>query len=324
MAGDERDLPREPEEREPIHRPWLAAILTGGAGAAVAVAVAGLPREGTPLPAIAREALRIALPRWHITEPVNEIVYGTRGFDTFGETFLLLAAVVSVLVLTRGREPRTGFVGESEAGRREQDEIDPRQVATDDRERLAREAERREIPDEGEPPPDHGDPDGDPLGSREPERAEAMTVVVRTAVRVVAPALAIAGLYLVAWGFAPGGGFPAGAVVVGVVLLLYAGFGHRRIRAVVGAETLELIELLGAIAIVVTGLLGFLLRGSFLAQFLPLGPPRTIRSGGILQVFSFGELFEVSTGLALAIFGLLGMRHDWSPDLDEVDGGRSA
>ena len=48
-----------------------------------------------PCPAIARYALEIALPQWHITEPVNEVVYGTRGFDTFGETFLLLAAVVS-------------------------------------------------------------------------------------------------------------------------------------------------------------------------------------------------------------------------------------
>ena len=49
-----------------------------------------------PLPAVARYAMDVALPRWGLTEPVNEVVYGTRGFDTFGETFLLLAAVVSV------------------------------------------------------------------------------------------------------------------------------------------------------------------------------------------------------------------------------------
>ena len=35
-----------------------------------------------------------------------------------------------------------------------------------------------------------------------------------------------------AWGYSPGGGFPAGAVILGVVLLLYAGFGRRRIAAI--------------------------------------------------------------------------------------------
>ena len=46
-----------------------------------------------------------------------------------------------------------------------------------------------------------------------------------------APVLAIAGLYLAAWGYSPGGGFPAGAVMLGVVLLLYAGFGRTPRRA---------------------------------------------------------------------------------------------
>jgi multicomponent Na+:H+ antiporter subunit B len=162
-------------------------------------------------------------------------------------------------------------------------------------------------------------PDDEELGSTRPERADAMTVVIRTAARVAAVPLAVAALYLVAWGFAPGGGFPAGAVVLGVVLLVYAGFGYRRIRTVLRPDRIEVVELLGAMAIVLIGLLGLLLRGSFSANFLPLGPVQTIRSGGVIQAFSFSELIEVGTGLTLAVFALLGMRHDWSPDVDEID-----
>jgi multicomponent Na+:H+ antiporter subunit B len=200
---------REAAEREPLHRPWLGALLAVGVMVALGVAMAGLPREHAPLPQIARYALLVALPRWGLTEPVNEVVYGTRGFDTFGETFLLLAAVVSVIVITRSKEPRRGYFGESTAGEREQAEDDPEE-GFDASERAAQSAEGREAGDEpagGRAPPQT--PDATPLGTPGPETAEAMTVVVRTAIRVVLPILAVAGLYLVAWGFSPGGGFPA-------------------------------------------------------------------------------------------------------------------
>ena len=60
-----------------------------------------------------------------------------------------------------------------------------------------------------------------------------MTVVVRNAVRVVLPILAVAGLYLVTWGYSPGGGFPGGAVILGVLLLVYASYGRRKISKVI-------------------------------------------------------------------------------------------
>ncbi len=82
-------------------------------------------------------------------------------------------------------------------------------------------------------------PDATPLGTPAPETAEAMTVVVRTAIRVVLPILAVAGLYLVAWGYSPGGGFPGGAVLLGVLLLVYAGYGRRKISKVIRPALLE-------------------------------------------------------------------------------------
>jgi multicomponent Na+:H+ antiporter subunit B len=282
--------------------------------AALSVAVVSIPREHAALPAVARQAMEVALPQWGLTEPVNEIVYGTRGFDTFGETFLLLAAVISVVMITRSREARRGYFGESLAAEREQAAADPVEAA-DASEREARAAERREqgglAPADA---PGPATPDDTPLGTPAPETADAMTVVVRTAIRLALPVLAVAGLYLVAWGYSPGGGFPGGAVMAGVLLLAYAGFGRRRISKVVRPGLLEAIEMAGAGAIVMTELLGLLLRGSVSANWLPLAAPQTILSGGVAQLFSVSELIEVGTGLAIVVFALIGMGHDWSPD----------
>jgi multicomponent Na+:H+ antiporter subunit B len=304
----------EAAEHEPEHRRWLGAVLAAGMTAALGAAVIGIPREHAALPAVARYALDVSLPRWGLTEPVNEIVYGTRGFDTFGETFLLLAAVISVVLITRSRESRHGYFGEARAGQREQEQCDPAEQA-DATERAARSAERREqgrqAPGDA---PGPATPDATPLGTPAPETADAMTVVVRTAIRIALPVLAVAGLYLVAWGYSPGGGFPGGAVLLGVLLLAYAGFGRRRISRIVRPGLLEAIELAGAGAIIMTELLGLALRGSFSANWLPLAAPATILSGGIAQLFSGSELIEVGTGLAIAVFALIGMGHDWTSD----------
>jgi multicomponent Na+:H+ antiporter subunit B len=301
-------------EREPSHRRGLGAVLAGATAVALAVAVLSLPKEHAPLPAIARYAMEIALPKWHTTEPVNEVVYGTRGFDTFGETFLLLAAVLGIMTITRGKEPRRGFIGEEVAGRREQ-----AQVAAPDEAARGEEAEARAA-DTGEQGRSAGPetPDDEPLGTPAPERAAAMTVVVRGAVRAVLPILLIAGLYLAAWGYSPGGGFPAGAVMLGGILLAYVGFGYRKVRRIIRPDVVEPLELAGALLIVGLEAMGLVLKGSFSANFLPLGRVGTLRSGGLLQAFSGAELLEVASGLTLAVFGLLSMGHDWT-DSDDGD-----
>jgi multicomponent Na+:H+ antiporter subunit B len=301
---------QEATECEPLHRPWAGLLLVAGVAVALGVAMAGIPREHAPLSQVARYALAVALPQWRLTEPVNEVVYGTRGFDTFGETFLLLAAVVSVILITRSREPRRGYFGEETAGAREQAETDP-VAGSDAAEEEARAAERRE---QGGNPAAPRTPDATPLGTPAPETAETMTVVVRTAIRIVLPILAVAGLYLVVWGYSPGGGFPGGAVLLGVLLLAYTGYGRRKISRVIRPGLLETIELAGATAIIMTELLGLLLKGSFSANWLPLAAQQTPLSGGISQLFSGSELIEVGTGLTIAVFALLGMSHDWAKD----------
>jgi multicomponent Na+:H+ antiporter subunit B len=296
------------------HRPWVTAAVVAAVAAAFITAVTGLPRAGAALPEIARHAMQIALPQWGITEGVNEIVYGSRGWDTFGETFLLLAAVMATTVLARSREPRAEYVGEASAGRSEQAAADP-DPGADESESAARSAEKQE----GELAAQPDDADEDPVGAPAPERAAGMTVIVRVAARAAAPILAVASVYLAAWGYAPGGGFPAGAALTGVVILIYAAFGHRAVRRVIRPALLEPIEMAGAAAVVAVGLVGIVRKGSFLANWLPLAEQQTIRSGGTLQLFSAAELIEVATGLVIAIFMLLGMQHEWTPDENDDD-----
>jgi multicomponent Na+:H+ antiporter subunit B len=297
----------------------VAGVLAAGVFAALVTGFSGLPRETAHLPSVALRALRIALPQWGTTEPVNEIVYGSRGWDTFGETFLLLAAVVAVITLARPREPRTEYVGEASAGLDEQRMIDP-QVGVDAGEEQARYAEEEEEDDPLSPP----DPDEAPLGEEGPERSEGMTVIVRVAARTAAVILAVAAVYLAAWGFTPGGGFPAGAALTGVVLILYTALGRRRVERAVSQELLEPVEIGGALAIILIGILGLVFKDSLFANWVLLAQPQQIRSGGDQQLYSAAELVEVATGLIIAIFALLRMTHGWTPDApgDDDAGGK--
>lgn len=293
----------------PRRRKVAAAVLVGATAACLAVAFVDLPREGADLPGIARDAMTQALPEWHHTEVVSVVVYGTRGFDTFGETFLLLAAVVGVIVVCRGREHRRVFLHEERLGRREQAET--RRTAGRSGSPRHPQAEHAEEVEQGLADEEEGTLG---IGAGAPVSEQAMTVVVRTGARAVLPLLAAAGAFLLFSPWAPGGGFPAGGVVTGVVLLAYAAFGYRAVRRVVRPGPLEVVELAGAGAIIALGVLGLVLDGSFTANWLPLGTPKSIHAGGILQIFSMSELLEVGTGLLIVVFSLLAMQREWTEE----------
>ena len=62
------------------------------------------------------------------------------------------------------------------------------------------------------------------------------------------------------------------AAIVGDV---YAAFGRRKIARFVRPSVLESVEIGGAVLIILTELLGLLLKGSFSANWLPLTAPGT-------------------------------------------------
>jgi multicomponent Na+:H+ antiporter subunit B len=291
------------------HRVAAAAVVAGTA-ALLGGAFVDLPRETAELPGIARDAMTSAIPDWHDPEVVSVIVYGTRGFDTFGETFLLLAAVVGVIVVCRGHERRRVFLQEERLGRREQAET-RRSQGRARRGRRRQEVEHAEDIEQGRAGEDSGEGDGG-IGARGHVSAPAMTVVVRTAARPLLLMLTVAGAYLLALAFTPGGGFPAGGVLAGVVLLAYVAYGYGAVRKVVRPALLEALELAGAAAIIAIEVLGLVLKGSMSANWLPIGQEKTFFGGGILPAFSASEFVEVSTGVLIVVFSLVAMEREWT------------
>lgn len=291
------------------HARWRLAVVIGCI-AVLVIGYTGLPRGEVGLPRIARRAVTMAVPRWHSTEPVNAVVYGTRQFDTLGETFLLVAAAVAVAMVGRSREERRDAAAEAAQARREQAEIDTGPGfpelggPTGPEPSPAQEAEESE---------ESGSPEHDqPPGWRGPDPHEGMTVVVRVATKILLPLLAMIALLVVAWGYAPGGGFPAAVALAGVALLVYASRGLGALGPFHNTDVLEAVEVVAALALLAVALGGFIDRGSLTANWLPLGVTGTIQGGGVLQAFSGLEVFEVTAGLLLVLFALLGMRHDWS------------
>lgn len=291
------------------HARWRLLVVVGCV-AVLVIGYAGLPRGGTGLPRIARRAVTMAVPQWHSTEPVNAVVYGTRQFDTLGETFLLIAAAMSVALVGRSREERRGAAAEAAQARREQADIDTGPGFPElggpggHKPSQARQAEESE---------ESGSADRDePMGGLGPNPHEGMTVVVRVATNILLPLLAMIALLVVAWGYAPGGGFPAAVALAGVALLVYASRGLGALGPAHNLDVLEAVEVVAALALLGVALGGFVDAGSLTANWLPLGVTGTIQGGGSLQAFSGLEVFEVTAGLLLVLFTLLGMRHDWS------------
>jgi multicomponent Na+:H+ antiporter subunit B len=223
---------------------------------------------------------------------------------------LLLAAVVGVIVVCRGRERRRVFLQEERLGRREQAETRPGR-----RRERRRDVEHAEDIEQGQAG-EAAEGDGG-IGARGHVSAPAMSLVVRTAARPLLLVLAVAGAYLLALAFTPGGGFPAGGVLAGVVLLAYAAYGYQAVRKVVRPALLEALELAGAAAIIAIGVLGLVLKGSFSANWLPIGQEETFFGGGILPAFSASEFIEVATGVLIAVFSLVAMEREWTEEDQE-------
>jgi hypothetical protein len=185
-------------------------------------------------PAIAREALTGCGAAMAPDEPVNEVVYGTRGFDTFGETFLLLAAVVSVTMLTRSaRGPRRLFrrAGRAAGGASSGDRSRPECRRDESRGSGRRDAGAVRRIGDLRPARPTRTTTARIAGSR--AMPSAMSVVTRTAVRTRRAGAGRRRPLPRGLGLLPRRRVPGGAVILGVILLLgYAAFGRRVARFV--------------------------------------------------------------------------------------------
>jgi len=158
----------------------------------------------------------------------------------------------------------------------------------------------RQLRGEQERPGEHEGEEHTFGGASEALRAFALLLI---------PALVAIGIYIVVHGqLTPGGGFQGGLILAaGPFAVFLAG---RYVRMKIGAPhiVIELGDALGAAGYAMVGLGGLVFTGVFLKNFLPLGIPGHLLSGGQMDIASIAVGLEVSGAFLVA----------WSEFLDQA------
>jgi multicomponent Na+:H+ antiporter subunit B len=114
--------------------------------------------------------------------------------------------------------------------------------------------------------------------------------------------LIVLGLYLMTHGqISPGGGFQAGLILVGALLLAYAAGQRLALGRVRAERLLELAESAGAGGFAVLAALGLVVAGATLQNFIALGTSGDILSGGTIPLGNLIVGLEVTGAVALVL-----------------------
>ena len=138
---------------------------------------------------------------------------------------------------------------------------------------------------------------------REKRKITPSSLILSTGCKFLFPFILLFGTYILLHGhLTPGGGFQGGAILASGFLLVYLGCPERRINE----AGFKVIESIGGLIFVIMGLLGLVLGGYFLLNFLPKGIPHTLFSAGTIPVIYIAIGFKVGAELSGVIDGLVG------------------
>jgi len=143
---------------------------------------------------------------------------------------------------------------------------------------------------------------GQAPGRTLPARSEAQALLVRW----LAPLTVLFGVYVVLHAaLTPGGGFQGGVIIASGVLLVYLGEGYAGWRHLVRSPLLHALEGGGAGWFALCGLAPLFAGAVFLENRLPMGPPRSILSGGLIPLVNAGVGFAVIGGFLMLFLEFL-------------------
>jgi multicomponent Na+:H+ antiporter subunit B len=145
------------------------------------------------------------------------------------------------------------------------------------------------------------------------EREEHTFAGASEALRVFAlalvPALIATGVYIVVHGqITPGGGFQGGLILAAGPFAVFLAGRYLRMKIIAPDTAIELGDALGAAGYALVGLGGLVFVGVFFKNFLPLGIPGHLLSGGHIDIASTAVGLEVSGAFLVA----------WSEFLDQA------
>ena len=133
--------------------------------------------------------------------------------------------------------------------------------------------------------------------------------IIRTIAQKLFPFIMLFGFYLISHGhLSPGGGFQGGVVLGTAIILLALSHSIEQTEKKFKSRWLNMLEKLGILTLIFLGFLGIFFGYSFLGNFLPLGKPGQIASGGLMLPFNIAIGIKVAAGVSAIFYALIKYR----------------
>jgi multicomponent Na+:H+ antiporter subunit B len=231
-------------------RLWLFGVSAVGLGVVLVYGFVGLPAFGDYHGVYGQVLNGVGVTERHATDLVTALNFDIRGFDTFGEEFILFGSVLGIVLILRQMR--------DESDQPSQEEAEEHQFS----------------------------------GASEALRAMALILI---------PTFIAIGVYTVVHGqLTPGGGFQGGIVLAAGPLAVFLAGRYLRMKLIAPHALLEIADAVGAAGYGLVGLGGLIFAGVFFKDFLPLGIPGHLLSGGQIDVASVAVGLEVSGAFLVA------------------------
>jgi multicomponent Na+:H+ antiporter subunit B len=131
------------------------------------------------------------------------------------------------------------------------------------------------------------------------------TDILDVIARKLSPFILLFGCYVIAYGhLSPGGGFQGGVVLASGVILLVLCQDVNPIQALFPLPAVSLVESLGFMLFLVIGIVGLVVGGHFLVNFLPVGKVGEVPSAGFIFLLNIIVGLKVGAGITLMCFYL--------------------
>ncbi|MBA7571578.1 hypothetical protein ES708_13343 [subsurface metagenome] len=133
--------------------------------------------------------------------------------------------------------------------------------------------------------------------------------IIKTIAQKLFPFIVLFGFYLILHGhLSPGGGFQGGVVLGTAIILLALSHSIEQTEKKFKSRWLNMLEKLGILTLIFLGFLGIFLGHSFLSNFLPLGKPGQIASGGLMLLFNTAIGIKIAAGVSVIFYALVRYR----------------
>jgi multicomponent Na+:H+ antiporter subunit B len=134
---------------------------------------------------------------------------------------------------------------------------------------------------------------------------EGMSLIVKTITRFTVWLILLYGLYIMVHGhLSPGGGFAGGVIVALSFIHLTLAYGRNFVLDMVNISVMHSLESLAAFLFVLIGILGLILTGHFLANFMGIGRLYFLESAGYIPILNIAICVKVGMGLYLVFYFL--------------------